>query len=158
MNPTTTEPVSQPLLEEYYINEALRILEHRLRTPGIALGAADNVKKYLTLRLAELPYEAFGALFLDMRNKLIVDVLLFRGTLGHVNVYPREVVKEALKYNANNVVIYHNHPSGESTPSLADHELTRKLQEALSIVNCAIVDHVIVAGTHTYSFSDHGEI
>lgn len=148
----------QPLLEEYYISEALRILEHRMRQPGISVSSVDNVKNYLRLRLAELPYEAFGVLYMDVRNKLIDDEILFRGTLGHVSIYPREIVKEALKHNAHSVVIYHNHPSGEVTPSIADHTLTRKLKEALAVVDIAVVDHIIIAGTEVYSFSEHGEI
>lgn len=152
-----TQPV-QSLLEDYYITEALRLLELRLRTTGITVNSVDNVKKYLTLQLAELPHESFGVLYIDVRSKLIADEILFRGTLAHVSIYPREIVKEALKHNAHSVVIYHNHPSGDVAPSIADHALTKKLKEALNIVDVLLVDHLIIAGVQTYSYSEHGQL
>lgn len=151
------DSIVQPLLEEHYITEALRILEFRLRSPGIPL-SPDTVKNYLKLRMAELPHEAFGVLYLDVRSKLIADEILFRGTLGHVGVYPREIVKEALKHNAHSVVIYHNHPSGDVAPSLADYNLTKMVTQALKLVDVMVVDHIIIAGMDVYSFSEHGEI
>ena|SRR5450830_1690576 len=73
-------------------------------------------------------------------------------------VYPREVVKAALTHNASTLILAHNHPSGEVEPSKADLHLTKRLQQALALVDISILDHIVVAGRHTYSFSEHGRM
>ncbi len=115
------------------------------------------VRDWLRLRLAGLPHEVFGALWLDAQNRLIAWDELFRGTLSQTSVYPREVVKQALARNAASVILAHNHPSGLAEPSMADQALTRGLKEALALVDVRVIDHFIVAGSAPpLSFAERG--
>ncbi len=136
---------------------AKRALGEELRA-GITLNSPQAVKQYLQLLLNNKPYESFTVLFLDVKNRLIVCEELFRGTLTHASVYPREIVKAALSINAASVIIAHNHPSGTAEPSLADQTLTQTLKQALTLVDVRILDHFIVAGSDTYSFTEHGHL
>lgn len=121
------------------------------------LGSPGAVRDWLRLKLAALPHEVFGALWLDSRNRLIEYDELFRGTLTQASVYPREVVKQALLRNAAAVILVHNHPSGAAEPSRADELLTRSLREALALVDVKVVDHVVVAGlAKPLSFAERG--
>lgn len=135
---------------------ARRSITEDLRT-GETLGSPQAVKQYLQLLLARHPYESFAVLFLDVKNRLIASEELFRGTLTHTSVYPREVVKAALGHNAAAVIIAHNHPSGTPEPSAADRALTLALKQALALVDVRLLDHFVVAGRHVYSFAEHGE-
>ncbi len=134
---------------------ARRALGEELRA-GVTLNSPQAVKQYLQLLLNNKAYESFTVLFLDVKNRLIVCEELFRGTLTHANVYPREVVKAALNINAASIIIAHNHPSGTAEPSPADQTLTQALKQALTLVDVRILDHFIVAGPHIYSFTEHG--
>lgn len=111
-----------------------------------ALSDPRAVADWLRLNLASLPHEVFMVLLLDAQNRLVRAEELFRGTLSQTSVYPREVVKLALAYNAAAVIFAHNHPSGTREPSLADQQLTRALQSALALVDVRVLDHFIVAG------------
>lgn len=99
------------------------------------LNSPFATRSYLTLRLANLDQEVFAAMFLDAQLRLIEYQELFRGTLTQTAVYPREVVKEALRLNAGNVVFAHNHPSGCAEQSNADELLTSALKSALALVD-----------------------
>jgi DNA repair protein RadC len=123
-----------------------------------AICSPQAAKDYLRLAMAGRPYESFHVLFLDVRNRLIAARELFRGTLTHTSVYPREVVREALARNAASVMLAHNHPSGTPAPSEADVLLTRALVQALALVDIRIVDHFVVAGHEVHSFAEHGQI
>jgi DNA repair protein RadC len=123
---------------------------------GDLLSSPAAVKQYLQLLLANRSYESFAVLFLDAKNRLIATEELFRGTLTHANVYPREVVKAAMSFNAAALILAHNHPSGTPEPSDADRALTRALQQALALVDVRILDHFIVAGHQVSSFAEHG--
>jgi len=125
---------------------------------GVALDSPQTVKQYLQLLLGGKAYESFAVLFLDVKNRLITCEELFRGTLTHASVYPREVVKSALRHNAASIILSHNHPSGNSEPSNADHALTQALQQALSLVDVRVLDHFVVAGKEVYSFAEHGKL
>lgn len=125
---------------------------------GEALSSPQAVKQYLQLLLAKKAYESFAVLFLDVKNRLIAAEELFRGTLMHTSVYPREVVKAALAHNAAGVILAHNHPSGTPEPSAADRTLTGALKQALGLVDIRVLDHFVVAGRHVYSFAEHGEM
>jgi DNA repair protein RadC len=115
------------------------------------------VRDWLRLHLAGRPHEAFVALWLDAQNRLIASEELFRGSLTGTSVYPREVVKAALRHNAAGVILAHNHPSGVAEPSRADEALTRNLKDALALVEVKVLDHFIVAGTGSpLSFSERG--
>lgn len=120
------------------------------------LGAPGAVRDYLRLKLGDLPHEVFMGVYLDAQNRVIGDEELFRGTLTHTSVYPREVVKRALAHNAASVILAHNHPSGVAEPSHADEALTRALRDALALVDVKVLDHFVVAGNVTTSFAERG--
>jgi DNA repair protein RadC len=134
-----------------------RWLNEDLRNANV-LSSPTLVRDYLRACFAGGEHERFIVLFLDSQNRLIVAEELFRGTLTQTSVYPREVVKRALHFNAAGVIFSHNHPSGVAEPSRADEALTRSLKEALSLVDVKVLDHLIVAGTGTLSFAERGLI
>ena len=136
---------------------ARRAIAEQLQA-GVALSSPQAVRHYLQLLLTAKPYEIFVVLFLDVKNRLIASDELFRGTLTHTSVYPREVVKAALAHNAASVIFAHNHPSGTPDPSAADHNLTQALKQALALVDVRVLDHFIVAGHHVHSFAEHGQL
>ncbi|GAB2182216.1 DNA repair protein RadC [Denitratisoma sp. agr-D3] len=124
---------------------ARRALKESLHHQDL-LGSPTAVRDWLRLRLAALPHEVFGILWLDSQNRLIEYDELFRGSLSQTSVYPREVAKQALLRNAAAAILVHNHPSGVAEPSQADTLLTRNLKEVLALVEVKLVDHFIVAG------------
>lgn len=124
----------------------------------VNLNSPQAVKSYLQMLLAPKAYESFTILYLDVRNRLIATEELFRGTLTQTGVYPREVVKTALAYNAASVILAHNHPGGEALPSSSDYALTKLLTQSLELMDIKVLDHFIVAGPHIHSFAEHGQI
>lgn len=136
---------------------ARRAINEQLRS-GETLNSPQAVKEYLRLALVGQPYESFHVLFLDVRNRLIEAREMFRGTLTHTSVYPREIVREALAYNAASVLLAHNHPSGVPDPSESDLALTRTLVQALALIDVRILDHFVVAGHRVHSFAENGQI
>jgi DNA repair protein RadC len=125
---------------------------------GITLSAPNTVSQYLRLLFSNQSYESFVVLFLDVRNRLISADEMFRGTLNHTAIYPREVVKSALRHNAASVILAHNHPSGMVDPSPADLSFTQALIHAMKLVEVRVLDHFIVAGSRVFSFAEHGHI
>jgi DNA repair protein RadC len=121
-----------------------------------AMSSPQEVREFLRLSLGARAHEVFLAMFLDSQNRLLGSEELFRGTLTQTSVYPREVVKTALRYNAAGVIFAHNHPSGVAEPSRADELLTQTLKQALSLVEIKTLDHFIVAGSRTLSFAERG--
>jgi DNA repair protein RadC len=114
------------------------------------------VRDFLRVKLGALEHEVFAVLMLDVQNRLIEYVELFRGTVSQASVYPREVVKESLARNAAALVLVHNHPSGVAEPSRADEHLTQTLKAALALVDVRVLDHLIVAGSDVLSFAERG--
>jgi len=137
------------------IEMSRRALREKI-TKGDALTSPVAVREYLRLHLQALPHEVFVALFLDAQNRVIEIEELFRGTLTQTSVYPREVVKHALRHNAGAVIFAHNHPSGVAEPSRADEALTQALKQALALVDVRVLDHFIVAGSGVVSFAERG--
>lgn len=125
---------------------------------GLPLSSPDMVKRYLRMKLGGQRHESFVVLFVDIKNRLITDKELFRGTLSHTSVYPREVVREALACNAASVMLAHNHPSGVAEPSTADLQLTQLLTQALALVDIRVLDHFVVAGPLVHSFAENGQL
>ncbi len=134
---------------------ARRSLGEEIQTRS-ALTSPQAVRDYLRLALGTREHEVFVTLFLDAQHRVIVAEELFRGTLTQTSVYPREIVKAALRANAAAVIFAHNHPSGVAEPSQADELLTRQLKEALAMVDVRVLDHFIVAGRSTLSFAERG--
>lgn len=137
---------------------ALRILERRLRLQPEMFTSPQMVKDFLQLRIGALEREEFHLMLLTNQHRLIAHVPLFRGTLTQASVYPREVVKEALKHNAAAVVFAHNHPSGSPEPSAADHTLTKVLKQSLALVDVRVLDHFVVTAQGCYSFAEHSDL
>ncbi len=142
--------------EDAAIKRALRILENRIREPGMSYTSPDSVRQYLTLKMAKLEREVFTVLFLDTRNRLIADEVLFMGTITEANIYPREVVKRALQHNAVSLIVAHNHPSGCPDPSPADIAVTDRLKDALGLVSISLLDHFIIGGVFAVSLAEMG--
>lgn len=132
-----------------------RALSEQLQQ-GDVFQSPQQVRDYLVLRLGNLMQEVFLVLFLDTQNQLIATEEIFAGTLTQTSVYPREVVKRALHHNAASVIFAHNHPSGVAQQSQADELLTQQLKQALALVDVRVLDHFIVAGNQTLSFSERG--
>lgn len=145
--------------ENQCIIRAMQILEQRLqKTELFKAKSPADVKHFCSLKLALKEHEVFGILFLNSQHRLIKFDEMFRGTIDGATVYTREVVKEALAVNAAAVILTHNHPSGNPTPSEADRRVTSKLKSALSLFDIRVLDHVIVGGVQTYSMAENGDI
>ena len=141
--------------DDQLITRALKILEGRIRH-GDALNSPKAVRDYLRLSLSGKEHEVFITIFLDAQNRVLAVEEMFRGTLTQTSVYPREVVKAALRHNAAAVIFAHNHPSGVAEPSHADEALTRALKQALALVDVKVLDHFVVAGAGAMSFAERG--
>jgi len=125
---------------------------------GDALNSPGAVRDYLKLHFTGQEFESFVAIFLDAQHRVLEINELFRGTLTQTSVYPREVVKAALKSNAAAVILAHNHPSGVAEPSQSDRMLTDALKQALALVDVRVLDHMIVAGVEVLSFAERGMV
>jgi DNA repair protein RadC len=136
---------------------AQRVLAEQMRGTQV-MTSPQAVRDYLRAKLGALEHEVFGLLMLDSQHRLLEYVELFRGTVSQASIYPREVVKECLRFNSVAVVMVHNHPSGLAEPSRADETLTTTLKSALSLVDVRVLDHLIVAGTDVMSFAECGRL
>lgn len=168
---TTTEPTVSMLTEDRFdglspseLNHvekqslmalALAILAEQHR-PGYALGSPEETRRYLRVRLAERKNEVFGCLFLDNRHRIIEVTELFQGTIDGASVHPRVVVQKVLELNAAAILFFHNHPSGVAEPSHADEAITRRLKEALALVDVRVLDHFVVTAGESVSFAERG--
>ena len=147
--------------DESIIEQAIKLIQSKLKTPGKALTSPNLVRDYLVLHLAQFEEEHFSLVLLDTQHRVIGFENIFRGTIDGASVYPREVVKIALAYNAAAVILAHNHPSGNPEPSNADIQLTKRLKESLALIDVRVLDHIIVGGcsqTQTVSFAERGLI
>ena len=149
--------VGPAVIQEFKIVEAAA---HRFAQAKVigrdALGSWDQVITYCKTAMAHRPVEQFRVLFLDRRNVLIADEEQQRGTIDHVPVYPREVVKRALQLDASALILVHNHPSGDPEPSGADISMTHKIADAADAVGITLHDHVIVGKSGEASFRTMG--
>ena len=134
---------------------ARRHLAEALAEPA-ALADPAQASAFLRARLRDLDHEAFAALFLDVQHRVLAFEVLARGTLSAASVYPREVVKAALRHNAAALILAHNHPSGVAEPSEADRGLTRRLQDALGLVDIRVLDHFVIGEGQPVSFAERG--
>ena len=134
---------------------ALRLLSSDLKEKPV-LASWKALLDYCRASMGYNPTEQFRIFFLDKKNQLIADELQQEGTVDHTPVYPREVVKRALELSASAIILVHNHPSGDPTPSKADIDMTRMIQQAASGVGISIHDHLIIGADRHYSFASHG--
>ena len=134
---------------------ATRYLEERIRRSD-ALSSPSHTSQYLCARLRSRPHEVFACLFLDNQHRVISFEELFRGTIDHASVYPREVAKRALEVNAAALIVAHNHPSGVAEPSRTDRAITRRLREAMALVDVRLLDHFVIGEGEVVSFAERG--
>ncbi len=120
--------------------------------------SSREVFDYLYHSLRDLRKEQFKVIFLDIKNQILEEKTLFEGTVDSSAVYPREVVKDALRYNATSLIFVHNHPSGDPEPSVCDKELTRDLVFAALLMQLKVLDHIIIGNNCYFSFADSGLI
>jgi DNA repair protein RadC len=136
---------------------AMKVLSSKHRA-GQSLKNPKETGNFLRLRMAEYRNEVFGALFLDTRHRVLAVREIFQGTIDSASVYPRVVVQQALKYNASAAILYHNHPSGVAEPSRADKTITKRLTDALSMIDVRVLDHFVISATESISFAELGFI
>lgn len=137
-------------LTQRYLSETLQ--------RGDALTSPQQTKLYLSGVLRDKQREEFYVLYLDNQHRVISGESLFQGTIDAASVYPREVVKRSLEHNAAAVIIAHNHPSGIAEPSQSDRRITRRISDALALVDIRILDHFVVGDGEIVSFAERGWI
>lgn len=138
------------VLSQRYLAESLtrnRILIH-----------GQEIKHFLCTQLRHYEQEVFACVFLDIKHRMIRFEKLFFGTVDTASIYPREVVKSALRNNAVSVIFAHNHPSGSSQPSLADQIITKRLIVALELVDVTVLDHMVIGDIDISSLAQLGMI
>lgn len=156
-NPVAYVANSKPA-EDALIEQAMGILKKRMVKHDVAFFSPDDAAQYLILKLAQQQHETFGVLMLNTQNQLIEDFAHFNGDVCHCATSPREIVRRALMVNATAMVLYHNHPSGNLTPSNPDLLLTDTIKQAASLFDIDVLDHILVAHEQYYSFATHGDM
>jgi DNA repair protein RadC len=149
--------VSENVAQELKIVQAAAIKlsqERILNRPVIS--SWNNLLSYCRAAMADEKTELFRIMFLDKKNILIADEVQQRGTVDHTPVYPREVVKRALELGASAIILVHNHPSGDPTPSRADVEITKQIVTAAKALNIRVHDHLVIGHEHHASFKSLG--
>ena len=135
-----------------------RYLAEQLVQQGSALTSSQATRNYLISELRNETREVFAVLFLDNQHQVLKFERLFFGTINAAAVYPRIVVEQAIKHHAAAVILSHNHPSGIAEASIADKQITHKIEQALQLIDVKVLDHMIIAGHQCYSFAEHGDI
>lgn len=145
--------------EQEVLSHAAEILKSKMFvSEQPALTSPEMVKLFCRNSLAAKEHEVFGVIFLDNQHRARSSAELFTGTVDAASVYPREVVKMALAENAAAVIFYHNHPSGVAEPSQADRRITRRLIDALALIDVKVLDHFVVSFEGAVSFAERGWI
>jgi DNA repair protein RadC len=147
----------RPATAEETLNAARTALAAKFRR-GRTLNSPDATRDYLRVCFGSLEHEVFVVVLLDIRLRVLNYVELFRGTIDGCAVYPREIVKLVVQCNAAAVVLAHNHPSGIASPSQADELITRRIKDALTLIDVRVLDHLVVGGNEIYSFAERGHI
>ncbi len=144
---------------ELVLNTTLKILKKTINEKGgISFSTQDIVRNYLIVNFKDSVNEVFSCLFLDNKHRLIAFEEIFQGTINQANVYPRVIVQRAIHHNAAAVILAHNHPSSDLTPSESDKAITRKLIDILNIIDVRVLDHFIVSPLDTYSMAQNGQM
>lgn len=147
----------RPVSSDEILTMANRLIKRKFAR-GRAMTSPSEAAAYLPSQMAGFEHETFWALFLDNQHRILAFEMLFTGTLASASVYPREVVKRALQLNAAAIIFAHNHPSGTAVPSQSDRDITRKLKDALALVEVNVLDHFIVGGDDVTSLAELGVI
>jgi len=141
------------------VQAVLELTRRYLATPlrdGAGFTRPEMVKDYLAAQLRHQPREVFALLLLDSQHRLLHYCELFYGTINAAPVYPREIIKLVMRHNAAAVILAHNHPSGVAEPSQADQRVTTRIQEALTTIDVALLDHFVIGAGETVSFAERG--
>ncbi|MGV8949782.1 MAG: RadC family protein [Cypionkella sp.] len=149
--------IGEAVVQDLKILEAAaqRMMRARVMNRAV-LSSWDALLDYCHTSMAHRETEQFRILFLDRKNVLIADEEQAKGTVDHVPVYPREVVKRALELNASALILVHNHPSGDPTPSMADISMTEQIKEAAQVLGIELHDHLIIGKSRELSFRAQG--
>ena len=131
-----------------------RILQNKVIKENV-ISSWNALVDYLKVSMGNMNIEQFRILFLNKKNILLADELQSSGTVDQTSVYPREIVKRVLFYEATAIILVHNHPSGDPTPSKSDIDLTKQIADACAVINVIIHDHVIISSTKFYSFKSN---
>lgn len=142
--------------EQEAIRYAVTLIKSKLETSKPLITSVRQMFDYLYLKIATDEKENFGVIFLNSQNQIIADEILFFGTINQSPVFPREIVKRALQHNAAAIILYHNHPSGITTPSEADKQITKLIVDAAVLLDIRVLDHIIVGSSQPFSFTEHG--
>jgi len=153
--PANTDYNAADLNQDAVIQMALNILSQR-NAIGEPMVQPSDAADYLRLKLSGYKNEVFCAIFLNTRHRIIAFEELFFGTIDGAAVYPRVVVQRVMAHNASAVVFAHNHPSGITEPSEADKFITKKLIDAMSLIDVRVLDHIVVGDSGTTSFAECG--
>ena len=140
------------------IHAAARLLVEARVQRGESFVEPATAQAYFRDKLGGAEREIFATAFLDTRHRLITYAEIFMGSIDGAEVHPREIVKAALRHNAAAVIVAHNHPSGDVTPSAADRVVTTRVKQALALVDVRLIDHVIVGGNQTLSMAMAGHV
>lgn len=156
MHETKTQhyPLNHLTTDHQILERASEIIASKF-IAGDAFTDAKTTKEYFTFKLGHHESEVFAVMFLNSQHQLIEYDEMFHGTIDSANVYPREVLKAALSVNASAVILGHNHPSGLSEPSNADKRITKRLVDALGLIDVRVLDHIVVGKT-ALSFAEKG--
>ncbi|MGL4727046.1 MAG: RadC family protein [Scandinavium sp.] len=138
-------------LARRFFSMQLLLLEDPLRSP-------NATRDFLRSQLAWEEREIFMVIFMDSQNRVIRHCRMFTGTLSHVEVHPREIVREAIKSNAAALILAHNHPSGSATPSKADRIITERVVKCCNFMDIRVLDHLVVGQGEIISFAEQGWI
>ncbi|HEY0938460.1 MAG TPA: JAB domain-containing protein [Steroidobacter sp.] len=141
--------------DDRVISTALQLLAGKMAC-GPKLTGRRLVREYLSVRLGAIEHEVFCCLYLDAGHRAIACEDLFRGSLDGADVYPREVAKQALRYNAAALIVAHNHPSGGTEPSKEDWSITSRLRATLHLIDVKLLDHLIVGAGEVVSMRELG--
>jgi len=149
--------IESPLKGDEIVALAESILRERV-LHGDMIDSPKVMRQWLLTRISEKEHEVFFVIYLDNRHRVIAFEELFRGTIDGTSVHVREIVKRVLHQNAAAVVVAHNHPSGDPEPSDADCRLTRRIKDALSLIEVRLLDHIVVGGSVALSLAERGLI
>jgi DNA repair protein RadC len=144
-----------PVSEAAILAMAKQLIRRKLAR-GRVLDSPHSAREYLPHQLALLEHETFWVVFLNNQHRVLAFEQLFTGTVDQASVYPREIVKRGLQLNAKAVILAHNHPSGDSTPSRSDIAITAKIKDALALLDMTVLDHFIVGGDSVTSLAELG--
>ncbi len=142
---------------ESEIIEAAKYIIGKKTSGMIMLNGSEDTKDFITLNLSQYDHEVFGVIFLDNQHKIICFEIISHGTIDYADIYPREVAKRALLNNASAIIVAHNHPSGDPTPSQADIAMTKNLRDAVKLLEVRLLDHIIT-GSETISMAERGDL